>query len=143
MTKTQIWTTIFLAVFIFLFFLQQWTKTEKASSSGNYYNDTTNEQPTRQDNSEISGANLIVNFGCTTCHGQDFKGSNIAPTLYGLSSYYDRETLINYLRNPNSYMDRDRFKAYKEKYKNIVMPAYNNKDVKDLGKIADYLLGLK
>jgi hypothetical protein len=38
-------------------------------------------------------------------------------------------------------MDKERFQAFKEKYRTI-MPSFNNKDVKDLGKIADYILGL-
>lgn len=86
---------------------------------------------------------MVGNWGCQTCHGQDLKGTVMAPTLMNLAKNYDRDRLINYLRNPNSFMDSDRFKEFKEKYKNIVMPAYNNKDIKELGKVADYLLGLQ
>jgi len=65
----------------------------------------------------------------------------MAPSLKGLKEYWSsRDDLINYLRNPNSFMDSDRFKAYEAKYPNGIMPSYDNKDVKDLGKIADYLL---
>jgi hypothetical protein len=39
-------------------------------------------------------------------------------------------------------MSKDRFKDYKAKYPNVIMPSYNNVDVKDLGKIAEYLLQL-
>lgn len=138
MTKTQIWTSVFLGLFIFLFFLQQMTKQEKDTptmkSMDNYSEKSANEN--------ISGLELINSFGCITCHGNDLKGTEMAPTLYGLEANYSRDNLINYLRNPNSFMDSDRFKAFKQKYKNVIMPSYNNRDVKDLGKIAEYLLGL-
>jgi hypothetical protein len=67
----------------------------------------------------------------------------MGPSVKGLKEFWsNRDNLINYLRNPNSFMDADRFKEYKVKYPNGIMPSYGNKDVKDLGKIADYLLGL-
>jgi hypothetical protein len=39
-------------------------------------------------------------------------------------------------------MDSERLKAYREQFPGIIMPSYSNKDVKELGKIADFLLGL-
>lgn len=140
MTKTQIWSTAFLVLFIGLFFLNSLTKDQyKESGSA----DTPYQENSNQQASEISAAEMVGNWGCQTCHGQDLKGTVMAPTLMNLAKNYDRDRLINYLRNPNSFMDSDRFKEFKEKYKNIVMPAYNNKDIKELGKVADYLLGLQ
>jgi hypothetical protein len=37
-------------------------------------------------------------------------------------------------------MDKPRFKEYREKYPSQLMPSYGNKDIKDLGKIVDFLL---
>ena len=91
---------------------------------------------------EINGALLLKNFGCLNCHGADLEGSSMGPKLTGLSEFWNRDRLINYLRNPNSFMDSDRFKEFKKIFPNMIMPAYGNKDVKDLGKITDYLLGL-
>ncbi|MCK6613955.1 MAG: cytochrome c [Ignavibacteriaceae bacterium] len=142
MTKTQIWSTIFLVLFIALFFLHKATKEEpevKPAMGENYEETQSGAGP----GPEFSAQEAVVNWGCNTCHGQDLRGTQMAPTLYGLSEFYDRDRLINYLRNPNSFMDSERFKEFKAKYKNIVMPAYNNKDVKELGKVADYLLGLQ
>lgn len=138
MTKTQIWTSAFLTIFILLFVLQRATKTEN-----NIHNDVASNYVTTVDDKKPDAAILMKNFGCVTCHGQNFQGSKVGPTLYNLKEIYTRDELINYLRNPSSYMEKDRFKAYKEKYKNIIMPPFNNKDVKDLGKIADYILTLK
>jgi hypothetical protein len=37
-------------------------------------------------------------------------------------------------------MSSDRFKEYEKKYPNMVMPSFNNINVQELGKIAEYLL---
>ena len=66
----------------------------------------------QQSNEEISGEKLVMTFGCTNCHGANLAGSNMGPALIGLKEFWgSRDDLINYLRNPNSYMDSDRFKA--------------------------------
>jgi hypothetical protein len=44
------------------------------------------------------------------------------------------------MRNPESFMDGDRFKAYKAKYPGTIMPSFNNISVQELGKIAEFLL---
>ena len=139
MTKSQIWVASFLALFLILFVLNQLTKNENESTSlsntsgGNITNES----------KELTGLDLIKSNGCTSCHGDDLKGTSLAPTLVGIQKFWSsRENLINYLRNPSSYMDKDRFKAYQDKYSSVVMPSFNNIEVKDLGKIADYLLKL-
>jgi len=40
-------------------------------------------------------------------------------------------------------MDTERMKQYKKDFPGIIMPPFSQVDVKDLGKIADYLRGLK
>ena len=67
----------------------------------------------------------------------------MAPALNMAKEHFDRNELINYLRNPADYSNDPRFAMYKDKYKGIVMPSYANIDVKKLGKIADYLLSLQ
>jgi hypothetical protein len=67
----------------------------------------------------------------------------MGPNLYNVKQYWTRDQLINYLRNPSSYMDSDRFQEYKKKYPGIIMPSFGEIDVKELGKIAEYLLELK
>ncbi|MBA4251601.1 MAG: hypothetical protein C0425_07670 [Chlorobiaceae bacterium] len=137
MTKTQIWTAGFLLLFTLLFFLQKATSTGEAelTTLSENYGTTQSNVPT--------GDILVKQFTCTTCHGGNLQGTAMGPTLYNLSEHYDRDKLINYLRNPQSFIASDRMKAFREKYKNVIMPSYNNKDVKELGKIADYLLQLK
>jgi len=136
MTKTQIWVAGFLVLFLILFGLQKLTqKDEEPVHPGT---EMSGAKPT----GDQTALSLINANGCTSCHGQELNGSNLGPSLTGLKEFWtSRESLINYLRNPNSFMDKDRFKDYRQKF-NSVMPSFNNLDVKDLGKIADYLLTL-
>ena len=140
MTKPQIWVAAFLALFILLFLLGRVSKNTGLVED----NPTSNPTPQREEmtQEEVSGADLARRLGCLGCHGTDLKGTRMGPSLIGLSQNWSRDNLINYLRNPNSYMDSDRFKAYKEKYPGIIMPSFNNIDIKDLGRISDYLLTL-
>ena len=139
MTKPQIWVAAFLVVFILLFMLQKITQEEEQSRD---LSSSMNSQM-MEDNttgSDLTAEQLISNFGCTNCHGGDLQGTPMAPALTNLSLYWRKETLLNYLRNPNDFMNEDRFIEYKEKYPNQIMPPYGNKNIKDLGKIVDYLL---
>jgi hypothetical protein len=138
MTKPQIWVAAFLAAFILLFILQKATKKEEAPTRD--LSSQMNNQMTEESTTELSGQKLIINFGCTNCHGGELQGTQMAPALTNLSQYWGKESLLNYLRNPNDFMNDPRFKEYKEKYPNQIMPPYGNKNIKDLGKIVDYLL---
>lgn len=138
MTKPQIWVAVFLLLFIVLFLIGRLTKEEETMKDLSGINDSPMGQ---QSSSELTGDKLIESFGCINCHGSNLAGTNMGPSLKGLKQFWsNRDNLINYLRNPNSFMDKDRFREYKVKYPNGIMPSYGNKDVKDLGKIVDYLL---
>jgi mono/diheme cytochrome c family protein len=137
MTKPQIWVAAFLVIFLLLFILQRITrKEENPQNLSNQMNNLMNEES----NTELTAEQLISNFGCTNCHGSDLAGTQMAPALKNLSQYWGKETLLNYLRNPNDFMNDPRFKEYKQKYPNQIMPPYGDKNIKDLGKIVDYLL---
>lgn len=137
MTKPQIWVAAFLVAFILLFMLQRATKKEEAPRN---FPSQMNNPMTEESSTELSGQQLISTFGCTNCHGSDLAGTTMGPGLKNLSQYWGKERLLAYLRNPNDFMKEPRFKEYKEKYPNQIMPPYGNKDIKDLGKIVDYLL---
>jgi len=140
MTKPQIWVAAFLVVFILLFMLQKLTQKEEESPrdlSGQMNNQMMEENST---GSDLTAEQLVSNFGCTNCHGGELQGTPMAPALTNLSQFWGKESLLNYLRNPNDFMNQERFIEYKEKYPNQIMPPYGNKNIKDLGKIVDYLL---
>lgn len=138
MTNAQKWVAIFLGVFIALFLLAKLTQSDDADiNTDDYYSSTEAAQPASQD-----GLTLIQNTGCLGCHGTDLQGTNLAPQLAaGLDQHWDRDGLINYLRNPSSYSGDERFEDYKKQFPNVVMPSYSQIEVKKLGQIADFLLG--
>lgn len=137
----MIWALAVLGLFLILFGISQITNNSNDSNrnAGSMGGQPENQQQADQ---EVSVMTLIRNNGCTSCHGPDLRGSNLAPALIGISKYWERDKLISYLRNPSSFMDSDRFKSYRQKYSSVVMPPFNNLDIKDLGRIADYLLRL-
>ena len=139
MTKPQIWVAAFLALFILLFLLGRLTKEEDSKNS---IANTDTVPQSNMSSGNISAADLIARIGCINCHGNDLAGTAKGPSLIGITKYWSRDQLINYLRNPSSFMSSEKFKDYKEKFPNVMMPSYNNIDVKDLGKIAEYLLQL-
>ncbi|MGE5681683.1 MAG: c-type cytochrome [Bacillota bacterium] len=138
MTKTQIWVAAFLGLFLVLFGITYVTREEAPAPPPNMGMAT---GQTQQANQDISAADLIKSNGCTGCHGPELKGTNLAPALTGVKENWSRDELISYLRNPSSFMDKDRFKAYRQKY-NSMMPPFNHLDIKNLGKIADHLMTL-
>jgi cytochrome c553 len=139
MTKSQIWIASLLLLFLILFGISQLTQKESENKSGNNLTGNGNSGASNKQ----TALTLIKANGCTSCHGIDFKGTDLAPALVGAKQYWsNRDDLINYLRNPSSFMDKERFEHYREKYTRVVMPSFNNLDVKDLGKIADYVRGL-
>ena len=135
MTNAQKWVAAFLGLFLILFLLGKVTK--KDDSTDAIPQMTMGQAAASQ---AADGLGLIKQSGCITCHGSELQGTKIAPALTGLKEFWNRDKLINYLRNPSSFGTDERFVKFKEKYKNIMMPSYNNLDVKDLGKIADHLL---
>lgn len=139
MTKPQIWIAVFLFVFIALFILGRLTKEEEVLKKAPNTDIMVDSKQVSTDN--LSGAELFGVFGCVDCHGTDLKGTVNGPALRNLNEHWGRQKLISYLRNPGSFMGADRFKEYRKKYPGKIMPGFGNKDVKDLGKIADYLLG--
>jgi len=137
MTNAQKWVALFLGVFVALFLLAKLTQSEETDiNEEDYYPSNNTEQTSSQD-----GITLLQNTGCLGCHGTDLQGTNLAPALAGLDQHWDRDGLINYLRNPASYSGDERFEDYKKQFPNVVMPSYSNVDVKKLGQIADFLLG--
>ncbi|MHB8931494.1 MAG: c-type cytochrome [Melioribacteraceae bacterium] len=135
MTNAQKWVAAFLGLFLVLFLLGRLTRKEEEPQIPQ----TIGEQPT-QVSGEGDGLTMINQIGCTSCHGDNLQGSKLAPQLVNIKKYWTRDALINYLRNPQSYSRDVRFDDYRSKYKNVIMPSYGNIDVKELGKIAEYLL---
>ena len=137
MTKPQIWVAAFLALFVLLFLLER--ATEKTSTeTGPAVNNPVPQ--TGMTSADATAPELISRLGCVNCHGSELNGTQMGPNLKNISQYWSRDKLINYFRNPSSYMSSARFREYQEQFPNNIMPSFGNIDVKELGKIADYLL---
>jgi cytochrome c2 len=138
MTKPQIWLATFLFLFILLFLLGRVTRStheEKRQIS----NPVPQGEMSNQ-SQDLSSKDMMAKLGCTGCHGVDLAGTVQAPSIIDIKGYWSRDKLINYLRNPESFVDGDRFQVYRQKYPGAIMPSFNNISVQELGKIADFLL---
>ncbi len=134
MTNAQKWVAAFLGLFLVLFLLGRLTRKEEELMPQMMGQQST------QPSGDVDGLTLIKQTGCISCHGDNLQGSKLAPALVNLKQFWSRDALINYLRNPQSYSRDVRFDDYCAKYRNVIMPSYGNIDVKELGKISDYLL---
>lgn len=134
MTNAQKWVAAFLGLFLILFLLGRMTRKEEPSIPN-----TMGEQ-TSQTASDTDGQTLVIQLGCITCHGDNLQGTQRGPALADIKTNWTRDGLINYLRNPSSFSSGKRFDDFREKYKSVIMPSFGNRDVKELGKIAEYLL---
>jgi len=140
MTKPQIWVAAFLVLFLLLFVLGRITKEEGTKKAAPEQN-TVPQSNLSSEN--LSAPELIGKLGCISCHGSDLKGTRMGPPLHKVKENWGRDNLINYLRNPSAYMDTERFKEFQKEYPGLIMPSFNQINVKELGKIADYLLELE
>jgi len=138
MTKPQAWVAAVLVLFFLLFFLEKNTQRSDVQQKGIPNMNTGTDQASKAKTPD----QLAASLGCTGCHGGDLAGTRMAPDLHNLKQSWSRDELINYLRNPSSYMDSESFKNFRAKYPNTIMPSFSNVDIKELGKIADYLLQL-
>lgn len=140
MTKPQIWVAAVLVLFFLLLVLEMNTnRSDEQKKAG---------PPSQQTQMTESSApktpqELVSALGCTGCHGADLSGARMGPDLHNVYENWSRDKLINFLRNPGSYMSSNRFQNFRAKYPNVMMPSFSNINVKELGKIADYLLKLK
>lgn len=138
MTNAQKWVAAFLGLFLVLFLLGRYIREEESQIPTTIGEQTP--QQSKQTSGDVDGLTLIKQIGCISCHGDNLGGTKLAPELVNLKKFWSRDALINYLRNPQSYSRDVRFDDYRAKYKNVIMPSYGNIDVKELGKIAEYLL---
>ncbi len=136
MTNAQKWILAFLSIFVILSIITWVTYDDEPNIPENY-----SQTEAMGNNTSNEGLALANKIGCTNCHGAELRGSGMAPSLVAVKDYWKRDELINYLRNPSSYGNNERIAKYKEEYRSV-MPAYDNIDVKELGKITDYIINL-
>lgn len=135
MTNAQKWVAGFLVLFLLFFFLEQITKEDDSYDEIGYMSSA--------EAMDKTAPELMAVNGCLNCHGSDLSGTKLGPSLFTAKEYWSRDDLINYLRNPSSFGSNDRITEYKKEFGQTMMPSYSNLDVKELGKITDYILNLR
>lgn len=89
-----------------------------------------------------SGARVYAAQGCALCHGSDATGSSLGPTLHGKAAFWTREKLIEYLKAPVAYAEKDaRLSRQKKKY-SLPMSQFDKVPEDELGLVADFVLHL-
>ena len=94
------------------------------------------------DPAEDTGAAVFRAQGCSLCHGPDGTGTSFGPTLQGKKGFWTREKLVEYLRNPQAYAEKDaRLSAQARKY-TLPMTRFDKVTRKDVEAVADYVLAM-
>lgn len=87
-----------------------------------------------------SGAEIYDLQNCANCHGDEREGKSLGPSLAGLAQHWTRETLVEYLADPQGFVERDpRLRARSEEYSGKMDP-YDNLTLEQRGVLADWLL---
>lgn len=80
--------------------------------------------------------------GCVTCHGDAGQGTALAPRITGAKVSWTRETMIEYLADPQAYAQKDaRIAAQAGRY-SLPMSRYGMLTPEERGKLADFVLAL-
>jgi len=134
MTNAQKWVLLFFVLFIAFLVITYISNKEEETYSNN------NPETVVENDNDVSGLSIYKSAGCSSCHGEQFAGTENGPALFKLSENWSKTELVNFLRNPNDFSKDERITKYKEKFGNAFMPSYNTIDAKKLGKLAEYLL---
>ncbi len=88
------------------------------------------------------GAALFRSQACATCHGADGEGTAFGPTLHGKKAFWTREKLVEYLRNPQAYTEKDaRLSAQARKY-TLPMTRFDKLSQPEIEAVAEHVLAM-
>lgn len=90
------------------------------------------------------GKKLFEEQGCATCHGSDYKGTQLGPPLTRLKKIWKRQELLQYLKNPEQYEEKNpRLKKLATNYSMMKMPGFDFLKPIALQSVIDFLFTLK
>jgi cytochrome c553 len=91
---------------------------------------------------ELPGRAIFEQQNCGLCHGHNAEGKATAPKLADLEDNWNKDQLVEYLKNPAQYAEEDpRLSSEGHKYPSM-MPNYNFVSESDLQILSEYLLAL-
>ena len=88
-----------------------------------------------------AGYEVYRSRGCATCHGADALGSRMGPSLADARLFYDRDSLTNYLKDPEKAIaDDPRLLEMQSQYPRIQMPAADDLPREELDALLSFIL---
>ena len=88
-----------------------------------------------------AGFEVYRSRGCATCHGTDALGSRMGPSLADARLFYDRDSLTNYLKDPEKAIaDDPRLLEMQSQYPRIQMPAADDLPKDELDALLTFIL---
>ncbi|MFN0243985.1 MAG: c-type cytochrome [Planctomycetota bacterium] len=90
-----------------------------------------------------SGAALFQKNGCATCHSADGRGTALGPKLVGVAVHWKRDTLVEYLKDPQAYAAKDARLAAQGKQYMMPMTKFGMLPREQLAALADHVLALR
>jgi mono/diheme cytochrome c family protein len=89
-----------------------------------------------------SGAALYASKGCTLCHAEDGAGTTFGPSLQGKKQFWTREKLVEYLKNPLAYGEKDKRLSEQARKFTLPMARFDMLTPEELSALADHVLSM-
>lgn len=83
---------------------------------------------------------LYIDLGCAKCHGDDRQGQRSGPPLVKIIDHWNEESLLEYLKDPKTFVRSNPRLSYLDEQFPIAMPAYASTNEEDLRKLAQFIL---
>jgi len=84
---------------------------------------------------------LFESESCSTCHGPDAEGSDLAPALRSLAGYWDEARIVRYLEDPEAFRAAEpEFDRRRDTEYDLDMPAFGHIPLEDRTTLARWLL---
>jgi cytochrome c551/c552 len=83
---------------------------------------------------------LFEENACVDCHGEDRKGGEAAPSLFGIRAHWTEAKLVEYFYNPEFYMVSDPTVLARNPGYEITMPPFLDMSEEDRSLLARWVL---
>ncbi len=82
----------------------------------------------------------FIDLGCAKCHGPAREGRRSGPPLVKIEDHWDEEGLMQYLRDPKTFIEANPRLSYMAEQYSITMPAFAHTDEQQLRELAVFIL---
>jgi len=81
-----------------------------------------------------------IDLGCAKCHGDQRQGKRSGPPLVKIEDHWDEDSLMQYLRDPKTFVQANPRLSYMDEQYPIAMPAFAHTDEEQLRALAVFIL---